>query len=301
MHMHLSSHNWMRVEPIEHTLARLARFGYESIEISGEPGIYGDTASIRTSLREHGVRCLGAVTIMSEGRNLVASDDAQRESSVGYVKSCVTLVKELEGTLVSVVPAQVGKTVPDEDPDTEWKWGVESMKEVCDHAQREGVLIAIEPINRFETCFINRGDQALALAEATGPEVGVCLDAFHINIEENDPFDAIKAAGSKLYDFHVADTNRMPPGMGHYDWSKLVGTLREVGYDGALTVEFSAPIDRTPRNQYPDALATEGEIRQAPPVQLDFIFNHGGNLPSDRFYTWCVQRSAEALAPFVAD
>ena len=72
--------------------------------------------------------------------------------------------------------------------------------------------IGLEPLNRFETYFLNRCEQALALADAVGGDCGVALDTFHMNIEESDLLGAIRAAGDRLVDFHVADNNRMPPG-----------------------------------------------------------------------------------------
>ena len=82
--------------------------------------------------------------------------------------------------------------------------------------------IGLEPLNRFETYFLNRCDQALALADAVGGDCGVALDAFHMNIEESDLLGAIRAAGDRLVDFHVADNNRMPPGHGALDWDAIV-------------------------------------------------------------------------------
>src|SRR5690606_466069 len=157
----------------------------------------------------------------------------------------------------------------------------------------------IEPLNRFETYFLNRGAQALALAEATGPECGVCLDAFHINIEESDPYAAIRQVGKRLTTFHVADNNRMPAGHGTWDWPKLIATLREVGYDGALTAEFVAPIDRTPANPYPHAIETEPV--NISPEQLKFIREHGSSLLSERFYDWLVEENAKTLLPLIRD
>ena len=294
--MHLSMHNWMRAESLEKTLARLKQFGYESLEISGEPKLY-DTAEVRELLRRYGIRCWGAVTLMMEGRSLIAKNEAERASSVQYVKDCITMVKELDGHEMSVVPGTVGKVDPDSTPENEWRWAVESMQEVYEHSRAAGVLLAIEPINRFETYFINRGDQALALAEATGPDCGVCLDAFHMNMEDDDLLGSIREAGSRLADFHVADSNRMAPGMGALDWKAIVETLREVGYDGALTVEFVAPIDRTPANRYPEAVETEPT--DITPEQKKFIEDHGSNLLSDEFYTMLTRRSAEELLPLI--
>lgn len=294
--MHLSMHNWMRPEPLEVTVKRLAKFGYESIEISGEPERY-DTKEVRKLLDEHGIRCWGSVTLMLEDRNLLAKDEKQRSDSVQYVKDCLTMVKELGGEVLSIVPGTVGKVEPDASAEEEWEWAVEAMKEIYDHALKEGVKPAIEPINRFETYFINRTDQALELAKATGPECGVSLDTFHMNIEEVEPFEAIRKAGDLLYDFHVADTNRMPCGMGRWDWSKTVDTLREVGYDGGLATEFVAGVDRTPVDLYPEAVETEPV--EVSPEHKKFIEDHGGSLISEQFYSWLVEENAETLRPLI--
>jgi sugar phosphate isomerase/epimerase len=287
----------MRSEPLEVTLARLAKFGYESIEIKGEPEQY-DTRTVRQQLDHYGLRCWGAVTLTLAERNLCAKDEAQRAASVKYVKDCVTMVKELDGEEITIVPSTVGKIVPDGPPEQEWAWAVESLSEVHEHADAAGVRMAIEPLNRFETHFVNRGAQALALADAVGPDVGICLDAFHMNIEEQDFLGAIRAAGSRLFDFHVADNNRLAAGMGSLDWPAIVATLREVGYDGALTVEFVAPIDRTPANQFPDAIETEPV--DISPEEMQFIIDHGSSLLSESFYSMLVERTAQTILPLIS-
>jgi sugar phosphate isomerase/epimerase len=289
-------HNWMRAESPEVTIRRLKKYGYESIEISGEPEIY-NAKELRKTLKDNGIRCWGAVTLMLKDRNLLAKDPAQRASSVKYTKDCVTLVKDMDGSVLTIVPCTVGKITPEATPEEEWKWAVESLQEVQDHASKAGVELGLEPLNRFETYFMSRAAQALALAEAVGPKCGVCLDAFHLNIEEADPYAAIRSARGRLVDFHVADNNRMAPGMGHWDWLKLVGTLKTIGYDGALTVEFVAPIDRTPANQYPNAIETNPV--DISPEQLKFIQEHGSNLLSEEFYDWLVAKTSETLLPLV--
>jgi len=294
--MHLSMHNWMRAESPEVTIRRLKKYGFESIEISGEPEIY-NAKEVRKTLKDNGIRCWGAVTLMLADRNLLAKDEAKRASSVKYTKDCVTLVKEMDGYELTIVPGTVGKISPDATPEEEWKWAVESLKEVQDYASKAGVKLALEPLNRFETYFLSRAAQAIALAKAVGPECGVCLDAFHLNIEEADPYEAIRSAKGLLVDFHVADTNRMAPGMGHWDWLKLVGTLKTIGYDGALTTEFVAPIDRTPANQYPNAIETNPV--DISPEQFKFIQEHGSNLLSGEYYEWLVQKTAETLLPLI--
>ena len=294
--MHMSMHNWMRSEPLEVTLARLARYGYGSIEIKGEPDQY-DTKTVRGQLDHYGLKCWGAVTLTLGDRNLCAKDEAQRAATVQYMKDCITMVNELNGEEITIVPATVGKVEPDGPPEEEWTWAVDSLKEIHEHASAAGVRMAIEGLNRFETYFINRGEQALALADAVAPDVGVCLDAFHMNIEEVDFLQAIRDVGDRLNDFHVADNNRMAAGMGSLDWPAIVRTLQEVNYDGALTVEFVAPIDRTPANKYPDAIETNPV--DISPEEMQFIIDHGSSLLSEGFYDMLVEKCATTILPLI--
>jgi D-psicose/D-tagatose/L-ribulose 3-epimerase len=289
-------HNWMRAEPIEVTIARLAKCGYDAIEISGEPERY-DTKAVRKLLTDHKLTCWGSVTLMLADRDLLAKDEAQRVASVKYVTDTITMVKELGGQEITIVPSTVGKIKPQGTPDEEWTWAVDSLKQCYAHGQKEGVKLAIEPLNRFETYFLNRHDQALALAEAVGPDCGICIDVFHMNIEEQDMFQAIRNSKGRLNDFHVADNNRMACGMGHCDWGRIIGTLKEIGYDGALTVEFVAPVDRTPANPYKNALE-KGPV-ELTADELKFIEDHGSSTLSNEFYTWLVDETVKTLRKYM--
>src|SRR3989337_2773890 len=217
-------HNWMRPEPIETTISRLARAGYDGIEIAGEPDGY-DAGHVRSLLEEHGLECWGSVTLMVGGRDLLHEDKYVRIGSVQYVKDTIDMIKELGGKILTVVPSTVGKVTPMGSPEEEWGWCVEGLKECQAHAEQVGVRIGVEPLNRFETYFINRADQAVAMAKDVGGDCGVTLDIFHMNIEEADWRQAIRDTGSYLVDFHVADNNRMPCGQGSIDWEKIVATL----------------------------------------------------------------------------
>ena len=294
--MELSIHNWMRAETIETTIRRVSGLGYTKLEIAGSPEQY-DTKHVRRLLKDYSLSCWGSVTLMLEDRNLLAKDEAQRAKSVQYVKDVVRMVKELDGHMVSVVPGTVGKIVPDGRPDEEWQWAVDSLKEVYEYAETSGILLGIEPINRFETYFINRGDQALVLAEAVGPNCGVCLDTFHMNIEEDNIYDAIRRAKGKLVGFHVADSNRMAPGMGTLDWVKILNTLNEVGYDEVLSVEFCSPIDRTPANPYANSIDETPQDLSA--EQKKFLEDHGSTSVTEEFYTMLTKKSYDTLSNLI--
>ncbi|HQR32394.1 MAG TPA: sugar phosphate isomerase/epimerase family protein [Blastocatellia bacterium] len=285
-----SMHNWMRPEPIETTLERLHRFGYDSIEISGEPDRY-NWEEVRRLMDKYEIECWGGVTLMFEGRDLIHPDRYVRVGTIAYIKDCIRMVKALRGQMFCIVPSVVGKVKPLASAAEEWKWAVESLKEVAAFAQDNGIMTGIEPLNRFETYFIKRHDQALRLVEEVGYDMRVVLDAFHINIEEEDWRQAIRNVGSRLLDFHVADNNRKPCGQGRYDWAEVVSILKEINYQGPMTAEFVLQMDRTP-------LANEGKAVseiEASAADLKFIQEHGSGLISAAEYDACVEANIKHL------
>jgi sugar phosphate isomerase/epimerase len=283
-------HNWMRPEPIEVTLKRLADLGYDGIQIMGEPRKY-DWKEVKGLLSKYNQECMGAVSIMIAGRDLIHGDSYYRDMSVQYVKEIIDMIEYLGGTVLTLVPSEVGKIVAMSDPDTEWQWAVDGVKECAAHAKSKGVTIGLEPLNRFETNFLNRHDQALKLMEDVGADnVGVTLDSFHINIEESDPMQAILNTGKHLVDFHVADNNRWPPGAGSYDWKLVIDTLKKADYDGYVTSEFVVPFDRSPlagKREEAGTSATEAELK--------FIRDHGSDLMSDAAYSKHVENTIKTL------
>ncbi|MDX2141507.1 MAG: sugar phosphate isomerase/epimerase family protein [Chloroflexota bacterium] len=278
--MNVCMHNWMRPEPIERTIERLAALGYDGIQIMGEPRKY-DHKQVRELLDKHKLQCFGSVSIMIKGRDLLHADPYYRDMAVAYCCEIADMVANLGGNFFTLVPSEVGKVVAMDTPEQEWAWAVEGIRKVAKHAKTKGVKIGLEPLNRFETNFLNRHDQAIKLMEDVAEEnVGVCLDAFHINIEEDDMYEAIRKTAPYLVDFHVADNNRRAPGEGAIDWSKLISTLKEAGYNGQLTVEFVVPFDRSPlAHKMEDAGTTATE------AELKFIRDHGSDLMADAEYT----------------
>jgi sugar phosphate isomerase/epimerase len=283
----------MRQEPIETTIERLHRLGYDGIEISGEPTQH-DTSHVGKLLEKYGLACWGSHSIMMPGRDLVHEDPAVRTETVQYMQACVQMVHELQGAIFVIFPTECGRLSREAGPTEEWRWAVEGIKRIVDYAAERDIRVGIEALNRFETHFINRHDQALALADEVGPEVGVALDAFHMNIEEVDPLQAIRNVGNRLIDFHVADNNRRPPGEGSCDWKAVIRTLREVGYDAYLTQEFVNPIDRTPLG-----VRKEGGSGEVSADLLKFLQDHGSGVLSAEEYDQAVRQAITYLKKLV--
>lgn len=277
----VSMHNWMRPEPIERAIERLGRLGYDGIEIAGEPRLY-DVDRVRDLLEEHGLECWGGVTLMTGGRDLLHEDSYVRDGTIAYVRECLSFVAALGGRVLTVVPSTVGKLRPMASPAAEWRWCVESLRACQEHAESVGVRIGLEPLNRFETYFLNRCEQGLALADEVGGDCGVALDVFHMNIEEPDWAAALRAAGDRLVNLHVADNTRMPPGYGAFDWDALVRELAGIGYDGHISVEFVPTADRSAVSDRADM----GDVSEtgASSGMEQFLRDHvTGSVPEGRY------------------
>ena len=120
----------------------------------------------------------------------------------------------------------------------EWKWGVESMRAMAEHAGKLGVRLGVEPLNRFECYLLNAQEDAAKFVREVGhPSCGMMYDTFHANIEEKCSPTAIRAIKDVLYHVHISENDRSTPGKGDIKWPEIFDALVEVGYDGWLTIE----------------------------------------------------------------
>lgn len=248
--------NWIYgEEPIEVTFKRLQGFGYDGVEITGEPDRY-DAPRLRHLTEEYGLRCTsiaGMYPWPTESRDLSSPDPAVRRRAVDYLRQCVDFALEVGAPLVIVVPSAVSKVAPvgfADDPEAwpaaverEWKCAVDSVRQAGEYASRHAVLLAVEPINRYETFLVTTAAVGLRFVnEVNLDSVKIHLDTFHMNIEEPDPAEAVRQVRSLLVNFHVADSNREAVGQGHTNFRAILQALKDVGYTGALVLEPLPPV-----------------------------------------------------------
>lgn len=271
--------------------------GYASIDLAGEPEQY-PIEETRRLLEKYNMKCWGAVTMVHGSRDLTSTDTQQRQNTIQYMKDVAKMCADLGGHVMTVVPSRIGKLNPSSTPQNEWRWVVESLREVAAYAQQVGVTLALEPLNRYETYLVNNIDQGIALADEIGHGCGIAFDAFHAAIEEKNLYEAIRRCGPRIMDFHVADSNRGAAGDGSFDWTKIVETVRATGYDGALAVECVPTVDRTALGGYGIRQMEQGEV-DVSPEQLQFIVDHGSVVFSDEFYSGFFQRSADTVSKLI--
>lgn len=257
--MKYSISNWIYAnEPLRSTFERLSRFGYDGIELKGEPEEY-DPREVKGLCEEFDLQVFSVLgwSIWPLERDLAHPDPQFREKALDYATQCVDLASAVGAALVVVIPASAGRTSPLGDVSTaekwtaaaerEWNHAVQSVRTAAAYAERQGILLAVEPINRYESFLINNVDQGLRFVSAVGSKVvKLHLDAFHMNTEEEDPAEAIRRAGELLVNMHVADSNRQAVGYGHTDFVAIMKALMEIDYQGPLTLEPVPP--------HPDAL-----------------------------------------------
>ena len=168
-------------------------------------------------------------------------DETMRMGGVKYLQNIIKKMELAGGDLLSGVSyagwGTPGVVMNDKTP--YWNQSVKSMKEIIKTAEACGVTYCVEAVNRFETCIINTAAEALAyIEEIDSPNIGVLLDTYHMNIEENSIGDAIRLVGAdRMKNFHTGENNRTAPGRGHLDWDEIFGALAEIGYKGPIVSE----------------------------------------------------------------
>ena len=186
-----------------------------------------------------GILCSALVGGMS-----LATEDAElRARSMEFLQAGVRTTAEA-GLDLFVGPfcSAVGYLPGRRRTSDEWVRCVDGLRELGEYADGFGVRVAVEPLNRFETFFLNTAADALSLCEAVGhPRIGILYDTFHGNIEEKNQAAAIRLLGAHIFHVHTCENDRGIPGSGPIDWAGVVGALRAIGYDKWLVIESFGP------------------------------------------------------------
>ncbi len=219
-------------------------WGFDSVEIAVEHESDIDPSFIKSELDRHGLVCGTLCGAFGPGRDLRGSREEQ-EASLAYIQQLIDIMVTLgASTLVGPVYSAVGRAefVPEPERAVQWQLVVERLKQACGYAESQGKEIAIEPLNRYETDFINTCGQALRMVEEVGsPALSVLLDTFHMNIEEKDSARAILQADQKLGHFHACGCDRGTPGNDHIDWESIAAGLKKIGYQKHVVIESFTP------------------------------------------------------------
>ena len=252
-------------------LSKVKNMGYDLLEIAVEDAAIIDWPQIKSVARDLDLQILicGA---FGEERDISSTEPRYRQIGKDYIIEGIKIAADVGSPIFSgPLYSAVGKTriVSPEQKKQERAWCVEILAEVSQVAADHGIVLGLEPLNRFETDMINTMDQAMALVqEVAHPNLQIVLDTFHANIEEKDIPDAIRKLGKDLL-CHVQgnESDRGTPGTAHLEWEGIRDALQEIGYDGAMVIEtFGQPSEALaratciwrPLANSADELASEG-------------------------------------------
>jgi D-psicose/D-tagatose/L-ribulose 3-epimerase len=219
-------------------LEKLKKMGYDGVEVP----IF-DLDREKWRLWSRRLDDLGlertANTVIAPEHNPLSADKAVRAAAYEHMEAVVDCCATV-GSAILCGPHQValGVFTGRGATDDEWKRSVEHLRRVAEYAATAGVVLAEEVVNRFELYHLNTLDQGIRLVDEVGhPNCRLHLDTFHAHIEEKNTADAIRRAGDRIAHVHVSENDRGVPGSGSVAWDGTFDALREIGYDGWLTVE----------------------------------------------------------------
>jgi D-psicose/D-tagatose/L-ribulose 3-epimerase len=228
-------------------IEKAAKIGFDFIELSyGENETVFDPVIVKQMLEDKG---LGVVLCgyIAADRDITSTAPSVRATGIEYFRNAAKTASTIGARLFAgPLYAEIfrGRWLPAEERKAEWNRSVKAMKECAKICGDHGVTIALEPLNRFETDFLNTAyDTARYLEEVDSPHVKVLLDTFHMNMEEKNFAAAIKMVGKHLAHFHANGVDRGTPGADHVPWPEVAGALRAVDYSGGLAIEGFAPYD----------------------------------------------------------
>jgi D-psicose/D-tagatose/L-ribulose 3-epimerase len=217
---------------------RAKALGFDFIEIPLMEIDLVDPVKIKERASRVGINVLTS-TVLGMKEDLTAEDESTRRNGVKYLLRCVDAVAEMGATLLGgPTYSAIGRHLDIVPTQVYWDRAAAGLKEVARYAQGRKVTLALEPINRYETFLVNTGEQALRLIEMINePNVGVHLDTYHMNIEENDFYTPTLQMGKKLAYYHVSESHRGTPGEGVVDWEGMFRALAKISYQGVLGLE----------------------------------------------------------------
>jgi len=211
------------------------KIGVDGVEVQGD--LSQSPEELAAILKKYDLKVL---SVTPENVDISSSDENIRASAVQYFLDLISWAKNLGANRICL-HGDVGKIHGCGDLTKDWDLLVASTKEIVNKAEEVGLQVVFEVLNRYENHQILTAKEAISLInEVKSDNLYILLDAYHMNIEEACPIQAIKDAGNKLGVYHVADSNRQAIGNGHSDIRGQIKALDEIGFKGPIIMEMVA-------------------------------------------------------------
>jgi len=254
---------------IEDRLRQLAGWGFEAVEMPLESIGDWDPRFARDLLDELNLQSLVG-SVFAPGRELGGASPEVIDDTLSYVRACIDHAQAQGAShVIGPIYTSVGRTwrmTPAERSSIRGEIK-ENLRTLADYAGERGVVLGIEPLNRYETSLFNTCDQLMEIIDDLPESLGINLDTYHMNIEETSWVEALERAGGRLVHLQVCGNDRGAPGSDHSDWTAIGEGLASIGYSGPLGIESFTSDNETiataasiwrPLAESQDALAVDG-------------------------------------------
>ena len=230
--------NWH--EDITPYIHKCKQAGYKSVEVSLLGQTPASAKEISKLAKDLNIS-LTCTTGLSKNEDISSSNPVVQKNGVETLKRAIDMTSIMEANLLTgVVHAAWGVSNSlGKGKEDKFKNSSNSIKKISSLLIEKNIKLGIEPLNRYESDFINTVDEGIRLCELIDhPNVGLLLDAYHMNIEEKNMCQSIEKAGDKLFHFQVAENDRGVPGSGSINWSEIIDTLKKINYKGCVSLEM---------------------------------------------------------------
>ena len=225
-------------DAVEQVLPLIRENGFDGIEVAVFRAAELPAQRIRRATEAQGLEC-NTCSVLVDGMSLISDDVNVRRKTIQHLKDLIAATASVNARILAgPLYCPVGFLPGRRRTSDEWKWAVEGFQSLGDTLTQHHVTLAIEPLNRFETFFLNIAADASRLAEEIDhPNIGILFDTFHANIEEKDIAAGYRTIGKHLKHVHTCENDRGIPGSGHVEWNSVFHALGDLQYDGWLTIE----------------------------------------------------------------
>ncbi|MDA0831798.1 MAG: sugar phosphate isomerase/epimerase [Planctomycetota bacterium] len=219
-------------------LADIKEWGYDGVEIPVFEMTLKNYKRLGKQLDSLGLERT-AVTVSTGDANPISPQASVRKAALSRLKKVVDICAAMEATkLCGPFHSALGEFTGKGRTDEEWKRGQDVLAKLADHAEKRGVTLVLEYLNRFECYFLNSAEDCSRFTrEVNHKHLKMMYDTFHANIEEKDIKKAIKTCADQMVHVHISENDRSTPGEGGVDWNTSFAGLRDVKYDGWFVVE----------------------------------------------------------------
>ncbi|MBN1298997.1 MAG: sugar phosphate isomerase/epimerase [Actinobacteria bacterium] len=233
---------------VQELFGKFADIGFDGVEISLEKKGDIDYKKALKEFKKYGLECSSICGQFGIDRDIRGPNKEYIEGGLAYLRDLTEAAVEMNADLVAgPMYSAVGRANLEDEETKKIQWAtvVENLQKAANYAKKFGINLAVEPLNRFETDFLNICSDAIKLVKDTGcKNLKVHLDAFHMNIEEKSSAMAILDAGELLYLFHTSENDRGAPGTGQVQWKVITDALKRINYNRWVVIESFTPDNR---------------------------------------------------------